>query len=129
MDTPSMGAADARTDFDRRQRNVGPPNGVERRRGDRRATDALKMSCPFCGSSESGVVRSWGAIQDDKVRRRRQCANPSCVDAAGRPRRYPTSERVDWNDPELQRELRDAGIDPEAAIMRLRHTGPQHHTA
>lgn len=73
---------------DRRRRDVGPP-GVERRRGapGRRATDALKMSCPFCGASESHVVRSHGSVTTDRVRRRRQCAECG--------RRFPTSERVD----------------------------------
>lgn len=74
---------------DRRTRNLGPPKGHERRTAaaGRRATDALKMACPFCGGSESSVVRSRGAITDDKVRRRRECAE--CA------KRFPTSERVD----------------------------------
>jgi hypothetical protein len=100
----------ARVTPERRNRDIGPPNGVERRVAARRATDAIKMGCPFCGTSESSVARSWGAIQADQVRRRRECANPACIDEAGKRRRYPTFERVDYTDPDLQRELAALGI-------------------
>lgn len=89
--------SDPRTVADRRHApQLGPPSGQEERRGrPRRATDALKMSCPFCGSSESAVVRSRGTVTVDQVRRRRQCAECG--------RRFPTSETVDVAS--LQREL------------------------
>jgi hypothetical protein len=81
---------------DRRQRHDGPPLGVvERRNGGRRASDAIKMSCPFCGASESSVVKSRGGIAIDQVRRRRECVE--CGE------RFPTFERVDHE--LLQREL------------------------
>lgn len=77
--------------LDRRQRAQGPPVGVDDRRrttvSGRRATDALKMACPYCGASESAVVRSRGAIVADQVGRRRECAD--CGE------RWPTYERVD----------------------------------
>ena len=89
LENPS--ASDRRID-DRRVEDVGPPAGVSERRrtkSGRRATDAMKMGCPFCADSESAVVRSRGAITEDKVRRRRECA--------GCGRRFPTMELVDWD--------------------------------
>ena len=103
--------------FDRRQRNIGPPAGVEERRRDerrhitksgRRATDALKMACPFCGASESAVVRSRGAIVESKIRRRRECA--SCGE------RFPTFEKVDYEC--LERELAQMRTAGEAALQQ-----------
>jgi transcriptional regulator NrdR family protein len=76
---------------DRRRVNVGPPRYVgERRRttSGRTATDALKMSCPHCGCSESAVVRSRGGIEVDQVRRRRECVECG--------KRFSTHERVDY---------------------------------
>jgi len=61
--------------------------GFRRSERRRRATDALKMACPFCGASSSAVVRSRGAIANDVVRRRRECADCG--------QRFPTSEVVD----------------------------------
>lgn len=72
---------------DRRQVTVDIPRALERRVSLRRATDAIKMACPFCGASESAVVRSRGAINEDVIRRRRECAE--CR------RRFPTTELVD----------------------------------
>jgi DNA-directed RNA polymerase subunit M/transcription elongation factor TFIIS len=72
---------------DRRRVDQGPPDGVERRQATRRATDALKMACPFCGASESAVVRSRGALAVDQIVRRRECAQCG--------KRFPTFERVD----------------------------------
>jgi transcription elongation factor Elf1 len=82
--------------FDRRQRNDGPPAGqpdrrrVQRREtvSGRRASDAMKMPCPHCGSSESAVCRSRGAIRAEEVRRQRECADCG--------RRFYTAERVDF---------------------------------
>jgi len=81
---------DPRSGADRRQVTVAVPAGFDRRRtatSGRRATDALKMSCPFCGASENGVVRSRGAINEDLIRRTRECAD--CH------KRFPTFEAVD----------------------------------
>ena len=61
----------------------------------RRASDALKMSCPYCGSSQSSVVRVRGLIENDAIRRRRECAK--CGN------RFPTTETVDHEC--LEREL------------------------
>jgi len=85
MDAPNQRSGE----IDRRQETLGPPSGGERRItvSGRRATDAMKMACPFCGGSESAVVRSRGAIAADLVRRRRECA-----DCGGR---FPTTEAVD----------------------------------
>jgi 5-methylcytosine-specific restriction endonuclease McrA len=89
-----------RAAVDRRQRYDGPPAGMaDRRVGPRRATDAIKMACPFCGASESTVVKSRGLIASDAVRRRRECA--TCGE------RFPTSEGVDRE--QLDRELRAQG--------------------
>lgn len=55
------------------------------------------MSCPFCGASESLILRSRGLVTDDRVGRRRQCAECG--------RRFPTSERL--NREVLERELAD----------------------
>lgn len=65
----------------------------------RRASDALKMTCPFCGACASAVVRSEGRITTDRVRRRRECV--SCGE------RFPSSEKVDWD--LLRAELAAAG--------------------
>ena len=92
--------------FDRRRRSLGAPSGLVERRTvlqQHRATDALKMACPFCGVSESAVRRSKGAIAVDAIRRRRQCA--------GCGGRFPTSETVDRE--ALERELA-AKADPVA---------------
>ena len=80
---------------DRRQVTVAVPAELDRRVVTRRATDAIKMACPFCGASESAVVRSRGAINDDIVRRRRECAECG--------KRFPTFEAVDQET--LAREL------------------------
>jgi hypothetical protein len=77
---------------DRRQVDVAVPTNLDRRArhntsSGRRATDAIKMACPFCGASESAVVRSHGAVSEDLIRRRRECA--SCG------QRFPTFEAVD----------------------------------
>lgn len=83
-------ASDHRALPDRRQSQQGsaPPAGQpERRLRPRRVSDALKMSCPYCGASESGVVRSRGTVIVDQVRRRRECG--SCGN------RFPTSEMLD----------------------------------
>ncbi len=64
-----------------------------------RATDGLKMGCPFCGEPTSAVVWSHGTSQADQVRRRRECAE--CA------RRFPTSERIDYE--ALERELVETG--------------------
>lgn len=73
----------------------------ERRRtpSGRRATDGLKMECPFCRDVASAVVSSYGATDGHKVRRRRECVG--CGD------RFPTSEQVDWT--LLARELEARG--------------------
>jgi transcriptional regulator NrdR family protein len=72
------------------------PNG-------RRATDALKLSCPFCGCSESAVVRSRGLVATDGVRRRREC-----VDCGSR---FSTLEQVDRLS--LVQELEQRGLSAE----------------
>jgi hypothetical protein len=84
---------------DRRRRNVGAPDGAERRRtpSGRGATDALKMACPYCGGSASAIVKSRGLIKSDEVRRRRECADCG--------RRFPTFEAVDVEC--LERELNE----------------------
>lgn len=82
---------------ERRRRDVGPRGTRERRvspRG-RRASDAMKMKCPFCAESASAVVRSRGGIVEDKVGRRRECA--------GCGERFPTKETLD--EEALEREL------------------------
>ena len=88
---PSMASSTELTAFaERRQRNQGPPRGVRERRvcpSGRRAYDAIKMACPFCGDSASAIVRTRGGVRDDKVGRRRECAH-----CGGR---FPTAERVD----------------------------------
>lgn len=83
--------------MERRQVEIAIPSELERRTepNGRRATDAMKMSCPYCGASESAVVRSRGAVNADLVRRRRECADCG--------RRFPTFEAVDQET--LQREL------------------------
>ena len=90
-----------------RVRNIGPPIGIPERRRPRAFKAGLKMACPYCGASESSIVRSRGAIEDDKVTRRRQCGNPACTDGNGNRRRFTTSERVDYERFEL--ELRSGG--------------------
>lgn len=92
---------------DRRRVDRGRPDGgPDRRRSPgRRATDGLKMACPFCGACVSLVARSRGGIETDAVRRRRQCA------ACGK--RFPTWERVDRESLELELEL---GETPDAAL-------------
>jgi hypothetical protein len=100
MQTESSPAVDERstTDPDRRQQDVGPPPGQPDRRvtpSGRGATDALKMACPFCGGSESAVLRTRGLIRASAVRRRRECLD--CGE------RFPTTEAVDLEC--LQREL------------------------
>lgn len=82
MQQPSGGAATLNFP-DRRREDLGPPAGTV----GRRASDALKMQCPFCGASESIVRRSRGAIVADEVRRTRRCAN--CGED------FPTTEQVD----------------------------------
>ena len=47
----------------------------------------MKMPCPHCGSSESAVCRSRGAIRAEEVRRQRECADCG--------KRFYTAERVD----------------------------------
>lgn len=89
---PPAGVEDRRhTEIDRRAATLGPPTGLTDRRHRTRsglvATDAIKMACPFCGGSESAVVRVRGLIDSDAIRRRRECA--SCGE------RFPTSETVD----------------------------------
>lgn len=78
---------------DRRRANVGPPSGVPERRthttrSGLTASDADKMSCPFCRWRQSAVVRGHGCIQIDAVHRRRECAR--CGN------RFPTKETVDY---------------------------------
>jgi 5-methylcytosine-specific restriction endonuclease McrA len=87
---------------DRRRHNLGAPDGVERRDVTRvrRATDALKMACPFCGASESSVVKSRGSIATDQIRRRRECGE--CGE------RFPTYERIDHE--LLNQELAQRGL-------------------
>jgi hypothetical protein len=83
---------------ERRKRDIGPPRGQRERRrtpSGRRASDAMKMQCPFCSESASAVVRSRGGIVEDKVTRRRECA--------GCGNRFPTYERLD--EEQLEREL------------------------
>lgn len=41
----------------------------------RRATDAKKPPCPWCGGCTSSVYRSKGVITSERYRRRRQCAD------------------------------------------------------
>jgi hypothetical protein len=60
---------------------------ANRRVSTRRATDALKLTCPHCGACDSAVVRSRGGIERDQIRRRRECRD--CR------RRFSTVERVD----------------------------------
>lgn len=57
------------------------------------------MSCPYCGWSVSAIVRSRGGIVQDKVHRRRECAQCG--------RLFPTAERVDRE--LLERELGATG--------------------
>lgn len=77
---------------ERRQVDIAVPTELDRRArhttsSGRRATDAIKMACPFCGASESAVVRSRGSLNEDVIRRRRECV--SCG------KRFPTLEAVD----------------------------------
>lgn len=87
------------TPADRRHLEIGVPPELERRTtvttSGRRATDAIKMACPYCGASESAVVRSRGAVNADLIRRRR-----CCVDCG---EQFPTFEAVDQDT--LAREL------------------------
>lgn len=64
------------------------------------------MACPFCGYSESAVIRSRGAVATDQVRRRRECA--------GCGRRFPSYERVDRA--QLEREI---GVDAMQLVASL----------
>lgn len=84
---------------DRRHVEIAVPSDLDRRHSvtssGRRATDAIKMGCPYCGASESAVVRSRGAVNADLIRRRRECAE--CGE------RFPTFEAVDQDT--LAREL------------------------
>lgn len=96
----SSSGADRRALPDRRRPtrvlSTKKPAETERRStGGRRATDATKVGCPFCGSTQSTVVRSRGLVIDDQVARRRQCAE--CQET------FPTAERVDYDT--LGREL------------------------
>lgn len=77
----------------------------------RNASDALKMGCPFCGASESCVVRSRGLITGDKIRRRRECA--SCGEI------FPTAERLDRAT--LVHEREERGASP----LTDTHAGPR----
>lgn len=114
-------------DVDRRAAALGPPTGVPDRRhadADRRttaidrrgepdrrhrtrsgliATDAMKVGCPYCGGSESAVVRVRGLIHADAIRRIRECA--SCGE------RFPTAETVDRELLEQQRGTTPSGDD------------------
>lgn len=94
--TPS-GGGDRRSRTDRRKPVLACHQPVAERRasGGRRASDATKVSCPFCGDTQSSVVRSRGLVIDDQVARRRQCA--------GCKKTFPTAERVDYDT--LGREL------------------------
>lgn len=92
---------------DRRTVDLGPPPGTRERRARHTtksgltATDGLKMACPFCGASESAVVRVRGLVVTDAIRRRRECARCG--------QRFPTSEAVDHD--LLARERGPAGED------------------
>jgi hypothetical protein len=81
---------------------LGPPNGIERRVGIRRANDVGKPACPWCGGGSSSVYRSKGAGLDDRYRRRRRC------DDCGRT--WPTAESLDIA--RFRRELAKARVDP-----------------
>lgn len=86
---------DLRRGADRRQVALAVPETLERRVSARRATDAIKMTCPFCGGCESAVVRTGGALDADEVSRWRRCTDCQY--------RFPTSETVDLS--KLRREL------------------------
>jgi len=73
------------------------------------------MGCPHCGTSESGVVRSYGSIVKDEIHRRRECG--SCVDSNGKRGRFPTAERVDW--PTFWREHPELRIEGDATWQDL----------
>ena len=93
--------------FDRRSRDVGPPQGVPDRRSKTTrsgltASDAFKMCCPYCGSRQSAVRRGHGCIAIDAVHRRRECADCG--------RRFPTKETVDYEC--LERELASESTSP-----------------
>jgi hypothetical protein len=85
---------------DRRSRDrddVAPRRRRERRvtpRG-RRASDSIKLECPFCHESASAVLSSRGGVVESKVQRRRECV--------GCGERYPTKETLDQEG--LEREL------------------------
>jgi hypothetical protein len=53
----------------------------------RRASDAKKPPCPWCGGCTSSVYRSKGVLTSDRYRRRRQCAD--CGED------FPTAEELD----------------------------------
>jgi hypothetical protein len=113
---------------DRRDVNLGPPPRTRERRVRHKtpsglvATDGLKMACPCCGGSESAVVRRLagdakcpqcgqvrsevvkvrGLIEEDAIRRRRECVCGF---------RFPTHETIDWA--RLEQEMAAHGIDVE----------------
>ena len=102
----AVAAANLAGEGDQRHEDLGPPPGID----DRRGADALKMQCPFCSSSSSKVLRSYGALRADEVVRRRECTE--CR------RRFPTTEHVDYE--RLVRELDEAA----AAALPERAIGP-----
>jgi len=107
----SPDAPDRRVAGERRVQALGRPAG-ERRKLRRRASDAKKPPCPFCGSCTSSVYRSKGLITSDKYRRRRQCAD--CRED------FPTKEELDVEQfvDDLKRKgltLEDLGLAPATA--------------
>jgi hypothetical protein len=99
---------DLEADGDRRHANIGPPPGLtDRRRRTKSgliATDAMKMACPFCGGSESAVVRSEGRLTVSEIARTRECA--TCGE------RFYTSETVDTR--RLSRQLAERATKGQA---------------
>ena len=71
-------------------------------------SDVPKATCPWCGSQQSTIYRSKGAMHSDAYRRRRRCAD--CVGPTGKPRTWPTLERLDRV--RFLRELRAQGVNP-----------------
>jgi hypothetical protein len=110
QDTPTL--VTPKPGGDRRKVDVGPPTRSRERRVRHTtpsglvATDGLKMACPCCGGSESAVMKTSGEIrcavcdhvqsevvkvrgliEEDAIRRRRECASCGA--------RFPTIEAVD----------------------------------
>ena len=71
-------------------------------RPSREPSEVPKATCPWCGSQQSRVYRSKGAMTSDEYRRRRRCSD--CA------RTWPTLERLDRR--RFARELAAEGVSP-----------------